>query len=164
MRSTPGPGVNGVPPRTVRLQSAQARLVLARARFMTKRLLPLIWVTASVFLSGCGQVMERLSGKNDQEASHQAPATSSLQKTIPAPENASQPKALVEPAALPQASAVVQTPASPQTPAAMQAPSSAQPKVLSKPVTQSKAQVMIEQAPASTAGPKIYRSSDARRP
>jgi uncharacterized protein YceK len=36
---------------------------------MTKRLLPLVWVTASVILSGCGQVMERLSGKNDQEAS-----------------------------------------------------------------------------------------------
>ena len=156
--------MNGVPPRTVRLHWAQAKLVMARARFMTKRLLPLVWVTASVILSGCGQVMERLSGKNDQEASQQTPATSSLQQTIPAPENASQPKALVEPAALPQASAVVQTPASPQTPDAPQAPSSAQPKVLTEPVTQSKAQVIIEQAPASTAGPKIYRSSDARRP
>jgi hypothetical protein len=162
--STPVPGVNGVPLRTVRLQSAQAKLVMPLPPFIAKRLVPVVWVTASVVMSGCGQVMERLSGKNDQETSRQAPVTSSPRQTTPAPQTASQAKGLVEPPALPQASAVVQTPASPQTPAATQAPSSAQPKVLSEPVTQSKAQVTIEQAPASTAGPKIYRSSDARRP
>ena len=137
---------------------------MARARFMAKGLLPLTWVTASVIVSGCGQVMERLSGKNDQEASRQAPATSYLQQTAPAPQAESQAKALVEPLALPRANAVAQTPVSPQTPDAPQAPSPAQPKALTEPVTQSKAQVIIEQAPASTAGPKIYRSSDARRP
>lgn len=153
-----------MPPRTVRLQSAQANLVMLLPPFMAKRLLPLVWVTASVVVSGCGQVMERLSGKDDQEASRQAPATSYPQQTTPAPQAESPAKALVEPPALPQASTVVQTPASAQTPDAPQAPSSAQPKVLTEPLTQSKAQVIIEQAPASTAGPKIYRSSDARRP
>jgi uncharacterized protein YceK len=137
---------------------------MARARFMAKGLLPLVWVTASVIVSGCGQVMERLSGKNDQEASRQAPATSYPQQKAPAPQAESPAKASVEPLALPRASAVAQTPVSPQTPDAPQAPSPAQPKALTEPVTQSKAQVIIEQAPSSTAGPKIYRSSDARRP